>query len=191
MRNLATAAAAAIVLLAGQGGVAEADAGSAERLVGLLAERLATADTVAAIKWEAAVRDGGEPVIDDPGREAAIYDAMAQAGAERGLPGGLVRQVFQGQIEANKFVQRGLVTEWRYGLAVAGVPGMDLADVRPVIDGLNTAILAELASDRMELAAVDCPARVAAGVVDIAGSKRLDALHAAALVRASTPVCDG
>ncbi|MFD7845739.1 chorismate mutase [Nocardia sp. NPDC059764] len=191
MRNLAIAAAAAIVLLAGQGGVAEADAGSAERLVGLLAERLATADTVAAIKWEAAVRDGGEPVIDDPGREAAIYDAMAQAGAERGLPGGLVRQVFQGQIEANKIAQRGLVTEWRYGLAVAGVPGGDLADVRPVIDGLNTAILAELASERMELAAADCPARVAAGVVAIAGSKRLDALHAAALVRASTPLCDG
>ncbi|MGW4533204.1 chorismate mutase [Nocardia sp. NPDC004340] len=191
MRNLAIAAAAAIVLLAGQGGVAAADPGSAERLVGLLAERLATADTVAAIKWEAAVRDGGEPVIDDPGREAAIYDAMAQAGAERGLPGGLVRAVFQGQIEANKIVQRGLVTEWRYGLAVAGAPGTDLAGVRPVIDGLNTAILAELASERMELAAADCPARVAAGVVAVAGSKRLDALHAAALVRASTPLCDG
>ncbi|WP_433593890.1 chorismate mutase [Nocardia sp. CA-145437] len=191
MRNLATAAAAAMVLLAGQGGVAEADAGSAERLVGLLAERLATADTVAAIKWEAAVRDGAEPVIDDPGREAAIYDAMAQAGAERGLPGELVREVFQGQIEANKLVQRGLVTEWRYGLAAAGVPGMDLMGVRPVIDGLNTAIITELASDRMELAAVDCPARVAAGVVAVAGSKQLDALHAAALVRASTPLCDG
>ncbi|WP_433672487.1 chorismate mutase [Nocardia sp. CA-136227] len=191
MRNLAIAAAAAIVLLAGQGGVAAADPGSAERLVGLLAERLATADTVAAIKWEAAVRDGGEPVIDDPGREAAIYDAMAQAGAERGLPGGLVRAVFQGQIEANKIVQRGFVTEWRYGLAVPGAPGTDLAGVRPVIDGLNTAILAELASERMELAAADCPARVAAGVVAVAGSKRLDALHAAALVRASTPLCDG
>lgn len=179
-----------MVLLAGQGGVAEADAGNAERLVGLLAERLATADTVAAIKWEAAVRDGGEPVIDDPGREAAIYDAMAQAGAERGLPGGLVREVFRGQIEANKLVQRGLVTEWRYGLAVAPIPGTDLAGVRPVIDGLNTMILAELAADRMELAAADCPTRVAAGVVAVAGSKQLDALHAAALVRASTPLCE-
>ncbi|MGW4352332.1 gamma subclass chorismate mutase AroQ [Nocardia sp. NPDC004582] len=191
MKSLAIAAAAAVVLLAGQGGVAEADSGSTERLVGLLAERLATADTVAAIKWEAAVRDGGEPVIDDPAREAAIYDAMAQAGAERGLPGGLVRQVFQGQIEANKIVQRGLVTEWRYGLAAAQAPGTDLAGVRPVIDGLNTEILAELAFDRTELAAADCPARVAAGVAGVAGSKRLDGLHAAALVRAATPLCGG
>ncbi|MEU1208784.1 chorismate mutase [Nocardia sp. NPDC005825] len=191
MKSVAIAAVAATVLLAGQGGVAEADSGSAERLVGLLAERLATADTVAAIKWEAAVRDGGEPVIDDPGREAAIYDAMAQAGAERGLPGSLVRQVFEGQIEANKIVQRGLVTEWRYGLVAAQVPGTDLAGVRPVIDGLNNAILTELASERGEFAAPDCPERVAAGVVGVAGSKRLDALHTAALVRAATPLCGG
>ncbi|MFE5285346.1 chorismate mutase [Nocardia sp. NPDC056611] len=191
MRNLAIAAAAAMVLLAGRGGVAEADAGNTERLVGLLAERLATADTVAAIKWEAAVRDGGEPVIDDPGREAAIYDAMAQAGAERGLPGGRVREVFHGQIEANKIVQRGLMTEWRYGLAAAQVPGTDLAGVRPVIDGLNTVILDELASERKELAEANCPTRVAAGVVAVAGSKQLDALHSASLARASTPLCGG
>ncbi|MGW5224605.1 gamma subclass chorismate mutase AroQ [Nocardia niigatensis] len=191
MRSLAVAAATAVMLAVGQFGVAaaQADSGSVDRLVELLAERIATADTVAAVKWEGAARGGGEPVIDDPVREQAIYDAMGQLGAERSLPAQLVRQVFQGQIEASKIVQRGLVTEWRYGLASAPVPATDLSGIRPAIDGLNVAIIDELSSERIELTRSDCPALVAAAVLGVAGSNHLDALHSAALVRASTPLC--
>ncbi|MEV6768654.1 chorismate mutase [Nocardia sp. NPDC051030] len=191
MKRLAVSAGVAMVLAAGQLGVAAAEdnSGSLDGLVGLLGERLATADTVAAVKWEGAVRDGGEPVIDDPGREEAIYEAMGQLGAQRDLPAGLVRQVFQGQIDASKIVQRGLVAEWRYGLAAAPAPATDLAGIRPVIDGLNIAIVDELASERTELARPDCLAQVAAGVLTVAGRNHLDPLHTAALVRASTPLC--
>ncbi|MFE3960604.1 chorismate mutase [Nocardia sp. NPDC059091] len=191
MRRLAVVVGAAMVVAAGQFGVgaAQDDSGALDQLVELLSERLGTTDTVAAVKWAGAVRDGGEPVIDDPVREQAIYDAMAQLGAERNLPAGLVRQVFEAQIEASKIVQRGLVTEWRYGLATAPVPATDLAGVRPVIDGLNVAIIDELDRERTELTRSDCPARVAAGVLAVAGHDNLDTLHAAALVRASTPLC--
>lgn len=191
LKKLAIAAAAAMVLMAGSSGMAaaEGDSGSTDRLVGLLVERLETADTVAAIKWAGAVRDGGEPVIDDPGREAAIYDAMAVLGDAHGLPAGWVRQVFEGQIEANKMVQRGLVAEWRYGLAGAPVPATDLAGIRPVIDRANAGIVDELSARRAELASGDCPARVTGSVLAVAGARHIDLLHQAALVRAALPLC--
>ncbi|WP_435824752.1 hypothetical protein [Nocardia beijingensis] len=67
-----------------------------------MVERLNTADAVAAAKWVAAGERGAEPAIDDPVREAEVYDAMAGLGHDRALPENWVRQVFFGQIEANK-----------------------------------------------------------------------------------------
>lgn len=190
MKRLAAAVVSSVSLFAGQFGLAQSaaaqDPGSLNELVELLSERIATADTVAAVKWADAQRTGQEPVVDDPEREARIYDTMGRLGAERSLPGSWVRGVFQDQIEANKLVQRGLMTEWRYGLAVSATPAQDLASVRPVIDRLNIAIMDELATRQTALAAPDCTAKLAGTVV--AGAHG-DALHQAALVRASTALC--
>ncbi|MVU77539.1 chorismate mutase [Nocardia sp. ET3-3] len=190
MRSLALTGMATLVVIAGQCGVAAAaqDSGSLDRLAGSLIDRLDTADTVAAIKWTDTLRTGVDPVIDDPAREAAIYDAMAQLGAQENLPAPRVRQVFEGQIEASKIVQRGLVTEWRAGVA-APAPAMDLAAVRTVIDGLNTDIVAELAAEQSDLTGPGCPARITPVFLSAAASHRLDALHTAALLRAVTPLC--
>ncbi|WP_157514374.1 chorismate mutase [Nocardia concava] len=158
--------------------------------MGLLIERLDTADTVAAIKWAAAVRDGGEPMIDDPAREAAIYDAMTALGGEHQLPAAWVRNVFEGQIEANKMVQRGLVAEWRSQVVTAPVSATDLAGIRPVIDRANVGIVDELSARRGELASGDCPARVTGSVLAVAGARHVDLLHQAALVRAALPLCE-
>ncbi|WP_327145383.1 chorismate mutase [Nocardia sp. NBC_01327] len=193
MKTLALVAVSSILLLAGQfgteGAAAAQSSGSLDYLVGLLADRIDTADTVAAAKWAVASRNGQEPVIDDPVREAAIYDAMAQLGAQRNLPESWVREVFLGQIEASKLVQRGLVLQWRSGLTAAPTPTMDLAAVRPVIDRVDTAIIAELAARRTELASADCAARLTSTVLATAGARRADPLHEAALVRASTSLC--
>jgi chorismate mutase len=160
---------------------------SSDQLIGLLLERLNTADAVIAAKWVGA--HGQNPVIDDPVREREVYDSMSRAGAALGLPESWVRQVFAGQIEANKMVQRGLLARWRLDPASAPRTSPDLTAVRPVIDRVNGQILQQLAQRRAELTGPDCAERLSAGVFGVFTSGEADALHQAALVRAAASVC--
>ncbi|MFE7745342.1 gamma subclass chorismate mutase AroQ [Nocardia sp. NPDC057455] len=160
-----------------------------DRLVALVVERLDTADAVAAAKWVAAGELGIEPAIDDPAREAEVYDAMARLGAARDLPEDWVRQVFFGQIEANKTVQRGLMLRWRFDPAAAPTAPAGLASVRPIIDRVNVEVLDQLALRRAELTAPDCAERLARSVFGVFTTGRGDALHHAALVRAAVSLC--
>ncbi|MGW4245986.1 gamma subclass chorismate mutase AroQ [Nocardia sp. NPDC004722] len=193
-KNLAMAAVSSIAVLGGQtatASTAQADPPAPlDHLVALVAERLDTADTVAAVKWSAALADGSQPTIDDPVREAQVYDAMAQLGADKGLPAARVREIFTAQIDANKIVQRGLVTQWQYGLTAPGSPAGGLGPVRAVIDRVNTEIIDELAADRTELARPGCPARLADSVLATVRATGSDPLHQAALVRAVLPLCE-
>ncbi|WP_280265541.1 gamma subclass chorismate mutase AroQ [Nocardia wallacei] len=167
---------------------AESDA-ALRPLVESVLERLQTADAVAAAKWATATRTGQPPSIDDPAREAEVYDSMAAAGNDMGLPEAWVRQVFHGQIEANKTVQRGLHTRWRFDPGTAPATPPDLSAVRPVIDRLNGEILRRLAAHRGELSGPGCAGRLAAAAFPVLTSGRADALHQAALVRASIALC--
>jgi len=162
---------------------------SLDRLVALVLERLDTADAVAAAKWVAAGELGTEPAIDDPVREANVYDAMARLGNGRDLPENWVRQVFFGQIEANKTVQRGLMLQWRFDPAAAPTAPEGLASVRPVINRVNVEILDQLDLRRAELTAPDCAERLARSVFGVFSAGRGDALHRAALVRAAVSLC--
>lgn len=168
---------------------AGSDRGSLDRLVALVLERLDTGDAVAAAKWASAAQTGAEPTIDDPAREAVVYDSMARLGAELDLPEGWVRQVFAAQIESNKIVQRGLITRWRFDPGAAPGSAPDLASVRPVIDRVNVGIVDQLAARRAELSAPDCAERLAYSVFDVFGAGNTDALHQAALVRAAAALC--
>ncbi|WP_330233817.1 chorismate mutase [Nocardia sp. NBC_00508] len=180
--------AAALLMWPASAGASPAD-GSLDRLVALVVERLDTADAVAAAKWAAAGERGIEPAIDDPVREAEVYDAMARLGNGRELPENWVRQVFVGQIEANKTVQRGLILRWRFDPAAAPTAPAALAFVRPVIDRVNVEILDQLAAHRAEMIAPDCTERLARSVFGVLVTGRLDALHQAALVRAAVALC--
>ncbi|MGY2007026.1 gamma subclass chorismate mutase AroQ [Nocardia gipuzkoensis] len=169
-------------------GASPAD-GSLDRLVALVVERLDTADAVAAAKWAAAGEHGVEPAIDDPAREAEVYDAMARLGNSRDLPENWVRQVFLGQIEAHKTVQRGLMLRWRFDPAAAPEATAGLASVRPAIDRVNVEILDQLATRRTQLAAPDCAERLARSVFGVFTTGGGDPLHRAALVRAAASLC--
>ncbi|MBF6276041.1 MULTISPECIES: chorismate mutase [Nocardia] len=178
------------VLPQAQAAPAEEGRSALSPLVELVLRRLNTADAVAAAKWTASQRTGQPPVVDDPAREAQVYDAMAAAGTRSGLPQDWVRQVFAGQIEANKTVQYGLLTRWRFDPAAAPTPdASDLAAVRPVIDEVNSEILNQLAAHRTVLTAPDCAQQLAAAVFPVLTSGRVDALHGAALVRATVTLC--
>ncbi|MFX0573400.1 gamma subclass chorismate mutase AroQ [Nocardia nepalensis] len=182
--------AAALLMAAPDSGAQTLDDDPAlDRIVALLTERLDTADAVAAAKWATAAQNGGEPSIDDPAREAQVYDSMARLGAERGLPESWIHQVFSGQIEANKIVQRGLVTRWRFDPAAVPSTPPDLATVRPVIDRVNAEIIDQLALRRAELTGPNCAQRLASPVLGALTSGRADPLHQAALVRAAAALC--
>ncbi|MFI9507642.1 gamma subclass chorismate mutase AroQ [Nocardia sp. NPDC052566] len=163
--------------------------GSLDRLVELVADRLDTGDVVAAAKWVSAAHNGSEPMIDDPAREAMVYDAMTRLGADRGLSENWVRQVFSGQIEANKMVQRGLITRWRFDPAVAPTVSPELAAVRPEIDRLNIGIIEQLADHRAELSGPACAERLAHSVFDLYAARRGDGLHRVVLARAAAALC--
>ncbi len=186
-RNLPAAASTPPV---GDSPVADGPEAELSPLVELVLRRLNTADAVAAAKWETSQRTGQLPVVDDPVREAQVYDAMAAAGTRSGLPQDWVRQAFAGQIEANKTVQYGLLTRWRFDPASAPAPGSsDLTAVRPTIDQVNGQILDQLAAQRGPLSGPDCAQRLAAAVFPVLTSRRVDALHSAALVRATVTLC--
>ncbi|MET8773695.1 gamma subclass chorismate mutase AroQ [Nocardia sp. NPDC004654] len=191
MRALAVALLSAALLVWAAGSArpvpGEPVPGSLEPLVALIAQRIDTADAVAAAKWAHAARDGSVPTIDDPEREAAVYDAMARLGAAHGLSENWVRRVFFGQIEASKTVQYGLIARWRFDPAAAPAAPPDLTGVRPTIDRLNKAIIDQLAEHRAELAAPDCMERLAPGV--FAHFTTADPLHRLALIRAASALC--
>ncbi|WP_155980703.1 chorismate mutase [Nocardia sp. CNY236] len=161
--------------------------GSLDRLVALVVERLDTADVVAAAKWAAG--DQGEPVIDDPVREAEVYDAVARLARGNDLPESWVRQAFFGQIEANKTVQRGLILRWRWDRTTAPTTPTDLGSVRPVIDRVNAEILEHMVVCRAELTAPDCLERLARIVFGVFATGRGDTLHRIALLRAVAALC--
>ncbi|HWO30716.1 MAG TPA: gamma subclass chorismate mutase AroQ, partial [Candidatus Acidoferrum sp.] len=109
-------------------------------LVETSAERVVMAEQVALAKWES-----GAPVEDVPREEQVIVRAI-KAGASRGLDQAAVSNFFRAQIEANKLVQYSLLAEWRrVGQAPDHTP-VNLAEtIRPELDQLETALIAELA----------------------------------------------
>ncbi|MFB9690210.1 chorismate mutase [Amycolatopsis plumensis] len=174
-----TAALAASVLFAAPASASE----SLWRLTDLAARRVAIADQVAAAKY------GTPSPIDDPVREQQIYDSVASRAPGLGLDPADAVRFFRAQIEANKLVQRGLYARWDAHPAEAPTTRPDLGQIRPVIDGLNTNLLTELAATTAVRASRSCPVRqrVAADVADLV--HRFDVLHAQALGEATSATC--
>ncbi|MFJ3728604.1 chorismate mutase [Streptomyces sp. NPDC090045] len=94
-------------------GPARSSGPSAEQTLGtivrLAAERVMTADTVAAAKW------GTSRPIDDPSREKTVLASAASQAAKLRIDRATVQRIFKDQIAANKDVQRAPRT-------VAGTP---------------------------------------------------------------------
>ena len=179
LRSLLVTVTAALLFAA----PASASSPSLWRLTDLAAQRVAIADQVAAAKY------GTPAPIDDPVRERQIYDSVASRAPGLGLDPAHAVRFFRAQIEANKLVQRGLYARWDAHPAEAPAGRPDLGRIRPVIDGLDTGLLTELAATTALRAARSCPVDqlVTAEVVDVL--HRFDALHARALGEATSATC--
>lgn len=193
-----TAGAVSVALLAGSAGVAVAappqrsaavaPAGSYARLhplVDLAAQRLATADLVAAAKYGT-----GSP-IDDPAREQQVLDDVARRARDLGADPEATVRIFRDQIEANKVVQRELHRRWDADPSQVPAEKPDLGEVREEINRVNGELVRGIADSASARSAPSCRGLVAVAGVRVRGERQLDVLHAVALGRALPSVCSG
>ncbi|MGI5458401.1 chorismate mutase [Streptomyces sp. CA-249302] len=151
----------------------------------LAAERLATADLVAAAKW------GTDSPIDDPAREQVVLDTVAAQAQQIGADPDEIRHVFRDQIEANKQVQRGLYAEWTAHPDKAPTTKPDLNVVRQTINRINADLVQSLADTTPQRTAATCQPELAVAVIEVHHEMHSDLLHTRALIRALPSVCRG
>jgi chorismate mutase len=130
-----------------------------QSLVETSARRLLIAQQVALAKW-----DSGAAVEDLP-REAQVIAGAVGDGVSKGLDPTSVSNFFEAQIEANKVIQYSLLADWRRaGRAPAHAPIDLVATVRPELDQVQAALIAELADTMAIRASTTCRADVAKAI---------------------------
>ncbi|MGA5564401.1 chorismate mutase [Streptomyces platensis] len=157
--------------------------GQLRSLAVLSAERLATADLVAAAKW------GSGGPVDDPAREQEVLRAVAEQARQLGADPAVTVRFFRDQIEANKIVQRGLHRVWEADPGRAPTERPDLGQVRKEINRINHELVQALADSPQARSAPYCVPLLAAAGVRVRHERHLDALHTSALARSLRSVC--
>jgi chorismate mutase len=183
-RKLAMILAFAIIGTSAAGGQGAID--QLQPLVETSARRLLIAEQVALTKW-----DSGAAVEDLP-REAQVIRAAVRDSDSTGLDPTLVSNFFKAQIEANKLIQYSLLADWRRsGRAPAHAPIDLVATIRPELDRVQTALIAELADTVAIRASTRCRADIAKAIGKyILGRKHeVGPLQSIALDRALAASC--
>jgi chorismate mutase len=150
------------------------------------ARRLLIAQQVALAKW-----DSGAAVEDLP-REAQVITGAVRDGVSRGLDPASVSNFFKAQIEANKVIQYSLLADWcRAGGARAHAPIDLIATIRPELDHIQAALIAELADTVAIRAGTTCRADVtkAIGKYVLVHRHEIGPLQLIALDRALAASC--
>ena len=155
-------------------------------LVETSAHRLDIAEEVALAKW-----DSGALVEDAP-REAQVIMGAVKDGQARSLDPILVSTFFKAQIEANKVVQYSLLADWhRSGRVPAHAPVNLAATIRPKLDQVQMALIAELADTVAIRTSTTCSADIAkaVGKYVLAHKRAVGPLRVIALDRALAAAC--
>lgn len=152
-------------------------------LVDAAAQRLQTADPVAASKY----LTGGQ--IEDPAREQQVLDTVAAAAQAQGADPAYVREVFRDQIDATVSLQHSIFAFWKLDPAAVPATAPDLAATRVTIDELNQTMVSEIAQRWDDLHAPTCPAELAASVSEAAVNRGLDPVYRRALEYATHDYC--
>jgi chorismate mutase len=154
-------------------------------LVDASAQRIEIARQVAFAKW-----DSHRAVEDRPREDEVVNSAVAQ-GAARDLDKAFVAQFFRAQIEANKFVQYALLSEWgRLGSAPQH-PQSDLSGtIRPELDAIQSRLLDDLVLIRNLRVKPSCGTGLNTAIIEyLARHREFTPVEAAALERSLAPVC--
>jgi chorismate mutase len=152
-------------------------------LVDSAAQRLATADPVAAAKW---VNDGP---ITDPQRADQVLDSVGADAGAHGVDPQYVRTVFTDQIAATEGIQYIRFGQWKFDPTTAPATAPDLAQSRAQIDGYNKVMVDEIALQWNSLGGPGCAPTLAAATDAVAQARGLDPLYRQALITATRSYC--
>ncbi|KUI26582.1 chorismate mutase [Mycobacterium sp. IS-1742] len=152
-------------------------------LVDAAAERLRTAEPVAANKWNT------KAPIEDPARVEQVLGAVATDASARGVDLERVRRIFRDQISATESIQYTRFAQWKLDPAVAPATAPDLASSRGVIDGLNRTMVDQMAAHWPLLRSPECPQRVREATDLVSATRGLDELYRRALSFATRSYC--
>ncbi|MCV7031449.1 chorismate mutase [Mycobacterium sherrisii] len=162
---------------------ARADASELTQLVDAAAQRLRTAEPVAAFKWKT------HGAIEDPVRvHQELAESKAGAAGEHIDPN-FVARLFGDQIDATTGVEYRRFADWTLDPSTAPTEAPDLSASRSTIDGLNKTMLAQLAAHWDLLQSPACGAQLDAARADVVRTDQLDDLYQQALARATRSCC--
>ena len=147
------------------------------------AQRLATADPVAAFKWI----NGGD--ITDPQRVNQVMDAVGGDATAHGIDAQYVATVFTDQINATEAIEFTRFGQWKFDTATAPTTAPDLSDSRAAIDGFNKTMVDEIALQWNSLHGPTCSAELRAATDTIGDARQLDPLYRQALSSATRSYC--
>lgn len=147
------------------------------------AQRLQSADPVAAFKWIA------KGSIEDPARAQQVLAAVTADAVTARIDPDYVRQLFGDQIAATEGVEYGRFSQWKLDPAGAPATAPDLSASRSAIDALNKTMVAEIAAHWQLLRSPDCVADRDEAVDAVAGARGFDALYRQALDFATRSYC--
>jgi chorismate mutase len=154
-------------------------------LVDAAAQRLQTADPVAAFKWV----DGGS--IEDAPRVGQVLDAVGADATRQGIDEAFVRAAFSDQIHATEGIEYTRFGQWKLDPAVAPTTAPDLSESRTAIDGFNRSIVNEMAEHWDLLRGQGCEQAMNDARTAVVADRHLDPLYDQALTFATHSYCDG
>lgn len=153
------------------------------RLVDTAAQRLATAEPVAAYKWI----NGG--AITDPQRVAQVLDTVGGDATANGVDADYVRSVFTDQINATEGIQYTRFGQWKFDLTTAPTVAPDLSESRSLIDGFNKTMVEEIVLQWVSLHGPACATELSTAAADVVAERQLDGLYQQALTSATRSYC--
>jgi chorismate mutase len=153
------------------------------RLVDTAAQRLQTADPVAAFKW---VKGGP---IDDPPRSRQVVDSVGVDATKQGIDPQPVRTIFTDQVHATEGIEYTRFGQWKLDPAAAPTTAPDLSASRAAIDGFNHQMVSEMALHWDSLRGPACGQQRDDAVRAVIADRHLDPLYQQALTFATNAYC--
>ena len=152
-------------------------------LVDAAAQRLQTADPVAAYKWATGT------AIEDPPRVQQVLAAVTGDATANHVDPGYVRRVFQDQINATESVEYTRFAQWK--LNPQGAPGAapELSASRTAIDALNRRMVTEITGHWDVLHSPACATDVDDADDAVIHARQLDTVYQQALAFATRSYC--
>ena len=167
-------------------GASPSQADSPSPLLGLVdaaAQRLQTADPVAAVKY----KTGGS--VDDPQREQQVIDKVTAAAAAKRIDSGYVEEIFRNQIDATDAIEHARFADWKLDPVAAPAIAPNLSASRAAIDQLNQTIVNEIAAQWDPLHSPNCAVDLKNALSTVISERELDDLYQRALTYATHSYC--